>query len=76
LRAVDTGTVQAVVTALIRDIGGNPEARARLGERLGADLHRLDAINRAGGQFDKGSSEEEQAVAVREIARMASRPKG
>lgn len=75
LRAVDPATVQAVVSALIQDIGGNPEARARLGDRLGEDLHRLDAINRAGGHFEKGSSAEEQAEAGREIVRMMTRTK-
>lgn len=75
LRAVDPGTVQAVVTTLIRGIGDSAEARARMGDRLGADLHRLDAINRAAGLFEKGSTEEEQAQAGREIARMIGRRK-
>ena len=75
LRAVDPVTVQAVVATLIRGIGDSAEARSRLGDRLGADLHRLDAINRTGGQFEKGSTEEEQAEAGREIVRIATRAK-
>lgn len=76
LRAVDPVTVQAVVATLIKGIGDSPEARSRLGDRLGADLHRLDAINRAAGHFEKGSTEEEQAEAGREIARLMTRAKG
>ncbi len=75
LRAVDPSTVQSVVSVLIRDIGENPDTRATLGKGLGADLQRLDAIHRAGGQFDKGSTEEEQAAAGREIIRMTTRAK-
>lgn len=75
LRAVDPVTVQAVVATLIRGIGDSAEARSRLGDRLGADLHRLDAINRAAGHFAKGSSEEEQAKARREIGRIATHVK-
>jgi transcriptional regulator with XRE-family HTH domain len=73
LRAVDPSTVQTVVGALIRDIGENPDTRATLGEGLGADLQRLDAIHRAGGQFSKGSTKEEQAAAVAELKRMTPR---
>lgn len=76
LRAVDPATVQAVVATLIRGIGENSEARSLLGDRLGADLHRLDAINRAAGHFEKGSTEEDQAEAGREIMRIATRSIG
>lgn len=75
LRAVDPGTVQDVVTALIRDIGDNPSARANLGDRLGADLHKLDAIARAGGHFSKGGSAEENATTLRKIAQMMPQTK-
>lgn len=73
LRAVDPLTVKSAVGVLLKEIGESPSARAGLGKNLGSTVALLDAIHRSGGEFDKGTTHEEQFKAERAYFRLAEK---
>ena len=72
LRAVDPLTVKAIAGLLLDAVADSPEVRSRLkGLRVDADILRLAAVFKAGGQYEQGYEDTSLDDFVRAIAKKA-----